>query len=386
MDYSQGGYYQPPENGGNSGGNFNQPHHGWNFGLKMPHFVSYEIWGREKNYIRKLSILASCAVLMFIIGSGVFVGLFQGIFSILSELEGVDTAAFNEKWDSAEFMYLFETLYSVFIVGGPFFLLGFIFNKTGVSITVPLGKPKKAKYLPMVVLGGFGVCLAGNIITSYFDAIVEAVTGFGLEIPEMAETPKSVGGVLLFYLSTAVAPALIEEMALRGIVMQPLRRYGDWFAIICSSLIFGLMHCNLLQIPFAFIAGVAIGYAVVSTESVWTGVLIHFLNNAFAVTVSIIDDFYGMDSVQYAVVNGIFYLLIAAGLVLAFVYVKKFQKTPFRKSPLVNTGKGFVGFVPQFSAKISNGTLFKTYLVTVPMIIAFIAVVYETVAAMLLFQ
>lgn len=384
MNYSPGGYYQPPYNGGNSGGNFNQTDYGWNFRPQMPHFVSFETWGREKNYIRKLSIMAASAVLLFIIGSGIFVAVFQGVFSLLSGIDGFDYNAFAEKWDSAEFQYLFETLYSVFIVGGPFFLLGFIFNKTGVSISIPLGKPKKAKYLPMVVLGGFGVCLAGNIITSYFDAIVEAVTGFGLEMPEMAETPRSVGGVLLFYLSTAVVPALIEEMALRGIVMQPLRRYGDWFAIICSSLIFGLMHCNLLQIPFAFIAGIAIGYAVVSTESVWTGVLIHFLNNAFAVTVSIIDDFYGMDSVQYVVVNSIFYLLIAVGLVLAVIYVKKNQDSPFKKSLLVNTGKDFFGFVPQFSARISYGTLFKTYLVTIPMIIAFIAVVYETVAVMLL--
>lgn len=391
MNYSSGGYYQPPKNGNgyennNVYGNNNVYHTSSGFRpfQRMSHFVPYEVWMREKNYIKKLSTLAACAVIAFIVLSGVFVGVFQGIFMAISMLDGFDNVTFSEKWESAEFMYLFETIYSVLIVGGPFFLLGLYFSKKGMLTSIPAGKPKNAKYLPLIVLGGFGFCLAGNIITSYFDAIIEAVSGFGLEMPEMPSTPKSVIGVLLFYLSTAVAPALVEEMALRGIIMQPLRRYGDWFAIICTSLIFGLMHCNLLQIPFAFIAGIALGYAVVVTESVWTGVLIHFLNNAFAVTVSIINDFYGMDSVQYIVSDVVFYALVVIGLVCAFVYVKKLDKTQFRKSPLVNSGKHFVGFTPPFSAKISNGTLYKTYFVTAPMIIAFIAVAYETVMTLIL--
>lgn len=387
MNYSPGGYYQPPENGnGQENPNVYHASHGFNPMQRMSHFVPHEIWTREKSYIKKLSTLAACTVLAFIVGSGIFVGVFQGIFMAFSMLEGFDNVTFADKWESAEFQYLFEVIYSVFIVGGPFFILGRYFSKRGILTSIPTGKPKNAKYLPMIVLGGFGFCLAGNIITSYFDAIFEAITGFGLEMPEMPATPRSFIGVLLFYLSTAVVPALVEEMALRCIIMQPLRRYGDWFAIICTSLIFGLMHCNLMQIPFAFIAGIALGYAVVVTESVWTGILIHFFNNAFSVTVSIINDFYGMDSVQYIIADIVFYVLIAAGLICAFIYVKKIDKTEFRKSPLVNTGKNFVGFAPQYSARISTGTLYKTYLVTVPMIIALIAVVYETVMVFILLK
>lgn len=384
MNYSPGGYYQPPENRPQPGydpGFNNGP---WYSGLKMSHFIHFDVWMREKNLIRKLSILAAGAVLLYIVFSGVFVGAFQGILTLISMLTNGATPSFTTLWKSAEFMYLFEVLYSVFIVGGPFFLLGYIFNKKIIPVNIPVGKPRNAKYLPLVVLGGFGVCLAGNIITSYIDIFFETITGMGLEMPEMAETPRNAGGVLLYYLSTAVVPALIEEMALRGVVMQPLRRYGDWYAIICSAIIFGLMHCNLLQIPFAFIAGIAIGYAVIVTESVWTGIIIHFCNNAFAVTMSIVYDFCGADSVQYMITNIFFYAVIVIGLACAFIYVKKLDKTEFKKSPLVNSGKGFAGLVPMYSAKITKGTLFKTYLATAPMVIALIAVIYETVAAMLI--
>lgn len=374
MNYSQGGYQQPPQNNYDPN-RFNQPP----FGSKIPHFVPTEIWGREKNNIKKLSIFAAASVLLFILLSSVFAGIMQAVLMIFQNLDGFNYTAFADKWNSAEFYYVYTIIYSVFTVGGPFFIIGKIAHKKGLLGQIPLDKPKNPRLLPLIIFGAFGVCLFGNIITSYFDIALESVFGFEMEMPEMPETPKSVVGVLFFYLSTAVVPALVEEIALRGIIMQPLRRYGDMFAILCSSIIFGLMHCNLLQIPFAFIAGIAIGYAVTVTESVWTGVLIHFLNNAFSVTVSIIDDFYGLESTPYIIVNVFFYVFIALGIFFSILYAKKYNTYRFRKSPLINQGKNFYGMPPMFSAKISAGTLYKEYLLTVPMIIAFIAVAYETV-------
>lgn len=365
--------YSPPENN-NFGNNQN-----WNFGPKPPHFVPVEIWNREKHHIKSISTLAAASILLFILLSSVFSNAVQILFALISSsISTADYELFASKWNSAQFQYVFEIIYSVFIVGAPFFAIGYLSKKKGYLGSIPTGKPLDSKLLPVIIIGAFGVCLFGNIITTYFDAIVQAVFGFRLQMPEMPETPRNAAGILLFYLSTAVVPALVEEMALRGIIMQQLRRYGDMFAIVCSALIFGLMHCNLLQIPFAVIAGVAIGYAVVVTDSLWTGVIIHFLNNAFSVTVSLIDDFYGMESTAYIVCNAIFYAVIALGGLFTFIYLKKFNK-PLKKSSLVNQSKDFYGTVPPFSAKISYGTIYKAFLLTVPMILAFIAVVYETI-------
>lgn len=374
MNYSQGGY-QPPNNQNYEPNRFNPPP----FGKKIPHFVPQEIWSREKTNIRKLSVLAASGVLLFILLSSVFGGGMQAVLMVFKNIDGFDYSSFAGKWNSAEFYYAYTIIYSVFIVGGPFFIIGKIAKKKGLLGNIPLDKPKNPRFLPLVVFGAFGVCLFGNIITSYIDVAIETVFGFDMQMPEMAETPRSFVGVLFFYLSTAVVPALIEEIALRGIVMQPLRRYGDMFAVLCSSIIFGLMHCNLMQIPFAFIAGIAIGYAVIVTESVWTGVLIHFLNNAFSVTVSIIEDFYSLESTAYIVANVFFYAFIAVGIAFSVLYAKRYNTYRFRKSPLVNQGKNFYGFPPAYSARISTKTLYKEYLVTAPMIIAFIAVAYETV-------
>ena len=87
----------------------------------------------------------------------------------------------------------------------------------------------------------------------------------------------------------AVLPAVVEEIAIRGIVLQPLRRYGDWFAIIASSLIFSLMHGNMVQIPYTLAAGIIFGVVAVSTGSLWPSIVLHFLNNLFSVLILCVD-------------------------------------------------------------------------------------------------
>jgi len=50
-------------------------------------------------------------------------------------------------------------------------------------------------------------------------------------------------------------------------------------AIVVSSVLFALMHGNILQIPFALIVGMTCGYLVVRTGRIWPAMMLHFLNN-----------------------------------------------------------------------------------------------------------
>lgn len=375
MDLNQGGYTPPENNYGNDG----YPRSTFSF----PKFVPHDIWLNEKQRLKKLSFLAGAGVLLFIMFSLIFSGIYAMITDAVAMVGGQAYERFSKVVSTSEFEFVFEMLYSIFVVGIPFFLLGMLFHKRGLVGRMPMDKPQKAKYLPIVIIAGFGVCLFGNVINSYFTLFFQMFTGSELNYSIATKTPTTVSGILLFYLGTAAIPALIEELALRGIVMQPLRRYGDWFAIICSSLVFGFMHCNLVQIPFAFIAGIVIGYAVIITESVWTGVIIHFLNNAFSVTVNIIYDFYGMDSWQYKLCDTAFIVFIILGGVFAYIVMKKFKDKPMYRFPLINQGKDIYGQVHPYSAKIANKNIYGAYLLTIPMISAFVVVCYETVLMMI---
>ncbi len=50
-----------------------------------------------------------------------------------------------------------------------------------------------------------------------------------------------------------------------------------------TSVVFGLMHGNFTQVPFAIIAGVALGFVRVKTGSMWPSMILHFLNNFISV-------------------------------------------------------------------------------------------------------
>jgi membrane protease YdiL (CAAX protease family) len=84
-------------------------------------------------------------------------------------------------------------------------------------------------------------------------------------------------------LTMAVVPAITEELLMRGMIMQPLRRFGNGFALVCSSILFALLHQNMTQAPMAFFAGLALGWASIKTGALWAPILIHFWNNAVSV-------------------------------------------------------------------------------------------------------
>lgn len=157
----------------------------------------------------------------------------------------------------------------------PFFIVIFGTGKKLGEI-ISFGAPDKKLFAPLVLMS-IGFCAFANIATNTVATFFSSL-GFEYQSPQI-EIPEGVFGFLLALLSTAVTPALVEEFAMRGIVLGALRKHGDGFAIIVSSLLFGLMHCNFMQIPFAFLVGLALAYSVIKTGSIWTGVVIHFINN-----------------------------------------------------------------------------------------------------------
>ena len=185
-------------------------------------------------------------------------------------------------------------------------------------------KPKEKKLVFPLVLMGLGVCGFSNAVVSGAGAILQNF-GFNYNVAQ-TENPTNIFGIILSFVATAVTPALVEEFAMRGAVMGTLRKYGESFAIITSALIFGLMHGNLVQIPFAFILGLFFGFAVIKSGTIWTAVIIHFLNNLFSISFD-----YVLSNSKGAVVwfANIFYFifLLALGFVGFLLYFNKGEDT-----------------------------------------------------------
>ena len=222
-------------------------------------------------------------------------------------------------------VYIINILFTYTCVGLPMLVVYLILRRTGCQqgLTLPLGGAYRASDGFLLVLAGLGVCLIGNVVTGYIGAYAEYF-GIGFySYREMAGGDTAPEGALqmaLYVLQTALLPALIEEFAFRGVVLQSLRKFGDTHAIVFSALLFALMHRNLTQFFFAFIAGLALGYVAVVTGSLWTGIAIHCLNNSFSVLVVILSDKLPEARMNLAYTL-LMYGLIAVGLIAGGVYL-----------------------------------------------------------------
>ena len=101
---------------------------------------------------------------------------------------------------------------------------------------------------------------------------------FGLTIAEGIEALSMDPDNFSMFLYACILAPVTEEILFRGLVQRSLMPYGKKFAIICSALTFGLFHGNLIQTPFAFVAGLVLGY-VASEYSIAWAMLLHMINN-----------------------------------------------------------------------------------------------------------
>jgi hypothetical protein len=94
------------------------------------------------------------------------------------------------------------------------------------------------------------------------------------------------GGLLLNLLVIALIPAIGEEMTFRGVLQQGLaRKMNPHIAIVISAAIFSFIHFQFFGFLPRMFLGLLLGYMFYITGSLWTSILMHFVNNATAVVV-----------------------------------------------------------------------------------------------------
>lgn len=86
-------------------------------------------------------------------------------------------------------------------------------------------------------------------------------------------------------LSIGVIGPIVEEYVFRESIIGYMvrRKVNPWVAIISSSLVFGLIHGNPAQIPFAIAMGVLLGMLYYKTGNIIICSILHIINNSIAV-------------------------------------------------------------------------------------------------------
>lgn len=222
----------------------------------------------QRRELRNLGMLAGAGVILFF--------CVQMLISFIISAPPLRTL----YTENMSVRYAFSCLASVLSVGGVFYLIRVLERRLlRLEYRLPL-RPARALPFVLAIPAGFSLCLGANYVSALVGMVTESA-GVELTQPEQL-LPTDPAGILVYVISVAVIPPLVEEFAIRGVVMQPLLRYGRGFAVGASALIFGMMHSNPKQMVFAFVSGLVIGYFTARTGSLLTGVGIHLLNNAFS--------------------------------------------------------------------------------------------------------
>lgn len=223
-----------------------------------------------------------------VLGSiGLMTAVQIALYTVLSVAKGMDG-------DNSNLLkYLVSCISYLFLA-----LIPMIYIMTGeepVERLLPFSRPKRVGLTSGDVLFlctvGMMLTLASNWPTELIQTLLQAV-GLSGNIPDMP-LDHSIGTQVFYMIYGTVIPPLVEEILFRGAVLGCLRRWGDWFAIIVSSILFGLYHGNAGQFVFATLVGLVFGYLRVRTDNMLPGMLLHMLNNGLATLAAVLGQNFG---------------------------------------------------------------------------------------------
>ena len=128
---------------------------------------------------------------------------------------------------------------------------------------------------------GCGLLIASYIVILLHTAILLAL-GIETQGDEIARIFGSLESPVWFLIVGVVFAPLVEEIFFRGFLFQGFRQKYGWInSMLLSSAIFAAAHLDPVSLIPTFILGNVLAYVYHRSNSVWPGVILHFLVNGF---------------------------------------------------------------------------------------------------------
>jgi len=127
---------------------------------------------------------------------------------------------------------------------------------------------------------------------------------FGRIVIEQPPIATSAPGLLLNVLVFGGAAGICEEIMFRGVVQRSFERIGQIKAILITAFLFGLLHIDFQKLLGTFLLGSLIGFIVYRTNSIFSGIFAHFINNSSAVLLGFMSSRY-LESTDMAESRGL---------------------------------------------------------------------------------
>ena len=133
-------------------------------------------------------------------------------------------------------------------------------------------RPVSLVFIFLIAFCYFPIISLLNVISMFF--VENEVAGVAMDM-----YPH---GLFLSMLVMAVMPAVGEEVLMRGVIYRSYQRKSPIFALFASAVIFGLIHMNFNQMPYAIFLGIIMVLLIEATDSILSSMFLHFLINGFS--------------------------------------------------------------------------------------------------------
>lgn len=168
--------------------------------------------------------------------------------------------------------------------------------------------------------------------------------------------PESLTLQLIMAFYDVIVVSVVSEFCYRGMIMQPLRQFGDDFALIATSLLASLMCHDVALCCETFVMSVCIGYFVLNTGSIFTGIGMRIIFHA-AVYIQELLNFTFPLVIRDVAVSWFRMFLLMAG-VCFLVFGKKKQRWNYISFPSSNlTSASFISLKNKFLCLLSSHTI-----------------------------
>lgn len=253
------------------------------------------------------------------------VGLPAGFIKAINEVSGNDSLAYAAGKNVASMTGITMVLAGIAMI---WHLLHFKYVKFNKESWTEI--PTKTIFLsiPFIVAAMFTFNIASEFI----------------ELPNIMENTfigmsRNIFGII----AIAIMAPLVEELLFRGAIEGYMLQTGKKpiTAIFLSALIFGIIHINPAQVPFAFCIGLVFGWLYYRTGSVIPGMIGHFLNNSIVTVIMATSTKEEMNQKTVDMIGTTpTYLLLLLALVIfigMYFYLNKHLPQPKTLSEITNT-------------------------------------------------
>ncbi len=274
-------------------------------------------------YCKKLFGAIGTAMLIFLGLINLFgvVYSFLSVFLALLPISAVAATVIDQLFYGAGYMACFMV---------PVVFLRLFLKKGKCQLRPMQLTPRISKELPLYIFAGIAICFSAAQLNAALVSIFD-YSSFSSEILWGMYESMEPYEIVLQFIVISVIPGVCEEFFFRGAILENCLPLGRSNAIFISAFLFAMMHQNIEQFLYTFVAGIVLGLVYTHTGSIWNCTILHLCNNFISVLQTVVLQKYGeseMSSLLILLFDGVIYLAGAISIVLLIVKFASERRDP----------------------------------------------------------